>query len=103
MKRVLWILLALALSTGVYFTIRYGLRPKPIPILNVTEFSNGEQIGAVIYRRLRQNIRQERLVVLGSLPELAVSADVWNGFLKTAVEDKVRVDAFFQWPNLAVP
>jgi hypothetical protein len=103
MKRILWIVLAVALSTGVYFTIRYGLRPKPIPILNPTEFSNPEQIGAVIYRGLRQNIRQERLVVLGSMPELSVSAEIWNGFLKTAAADKVNIDVFYQWPNVAVP
>lgn len=103
MKRFLWVVLAIVLSTGVYFTIRYGLRPKPIPILNPTQFANAEQVGAVIYRRMRQVIRQERIVVLGSLPELVSSTELWNGFLKTATADKVKIDVFYQWPNLPTP
>lgn len=103
MKRIVWIVIAVVSSVGVYFTIRYGLRPKPIPILNPTHFENPEQIGAVIYRRLRQNLRSERLLVIGSKKDLAQSAEIWNGFLKTAMADKMKIDQFYQWPNLALP
>ena len=103
MKRIVWILIALISSVGVYFTIRYGLRPKPIPILNPTHFENPEQIGAVMYRRLRQNLRAEQLLVLGSHKDIPQSAEIWNGFLKTAMADKMKIDQFYQWPNVPLP
>ena len=59
MKRWIWFLVSIFISTGVYFTLRYGLRPKPIPVLNATEFNEAQQIGAVVYKRLRQEIRGE--------------------------------------------
>jgi hypothetical protein len=96
MPRWFWILLSVLISTLVYFTIRYGLNPKPIPVMNLTQFDNEEQIGAVLYRRLRQNIRQERLVVLGSSADLANVHDLWTGFLKTAAADQLKIDVFYQ-------
>lgn len=103
MKRWLWFILALLISTGTYFTIRYGLRPKPIPILNPTSFENLEQVGAVIYRRLRQEILNERLILLGSSAEITGFEELWNGFLKTAVADKIKIDVFFQRENVSQP
>lgn len=103
MKRWIWIFAAILISTLVYSTIRYGLRPKPIPIMRATEFEALEQIGAVIYKRLKQNIRPERLIVLGSSPELVGSDLIWLGFLKTAAADKVKIDVFFQREGMTTP
>jgi hypothetical protein len=85
MKRWMWIVLAFFISTGVYYTIRYGLRPKPIPVMNPTEFDQLEQVGVVTYNRLRTEIRSERLVLLGTSD--VSDAHVWNGFLRAAVAD----------------
>ncbi len=103
MKRLLWIFCALFISTGVYFTIRYGLRPKPIPVMNPTEFEDPQQIGAVIYKRLRQNIIPERVIVLGSSADLKDYPGVWTGFLKTAIADKIKIDVFYQLDSLQAP
>ena len=103
MKRWLWFFSALLISTGVYFTIRYGLRPKPIPVLNPTLFENPQQIGAVIYKRLRQEILTERILLLGSDPQLLGYQEVWTGLLKTALADDVKIDVFYQRENLEAP
>lgn len=103
MKRWLWFLFAVAISSTVYLTIRYGLRPKPVPIMNPSEFEQVDQIGTVIYSRLKQNIRPERLIVLGSSPELTGSEEIWDGFLKTALADGVSIDAFYQYDGLPTP
>src|SRR4051812_29027396 len=83
MSRWFWIAASVLISTLIYFTIRYGLSPKPIPVMNLTQFQNEEQIGADLYRRLRQNIRQERLLVLGSSADIPQIQSLWTGFLKT--------------------
>lgn len=99
MKRWFWILAALVLSTAVYFVIRYGLRPKPIPVMNATQFENTEQIGAVIYRRLRTDIRAERIVLLGSAGVGLESNKVWQGLMKAAADDKEKL-AYFVLPGV---
>lgn len=91
MARWIWIIAAFCVSTGVYFTIRYGLRPKPIPVMNPTQFENPEQIGVVVYKRLRQNVRADRVVVLGSSPGSEEDGQIWLGFEKAASADKETV------------
>lgn len=96
MSRWLWILVAVVISTGVYFTIRYGLRPKPIPVLNPTEFQDLKQIGVVLYKRLHQNIRAERLVVLGSSDEIKDYEQVWQGLAESVLADKEKLVIFIR-------
>lgn len=103
MKRWLWVFLSILISTGFYFTIRYGLRPKPIPVLNATEFAEAPQIGAVIYKGLRQEIRFEGVLLLGSTSELQEYEEIWTGLLKTAAADQVQISALFQHEELKVP
>jgi hypothetical protein len=103
MKRWLWVILSILISTGFYFTIRYGLRPKPIPVLNATEFSEAPQIGAVIYKRLRQEIRYESVMLLGSTPNLQEYEQVWTGLLKTALADEVKISVLFQHEGMKIP
>lgn len=92
--RLIWIFLAVTVSTTVYFTIRYGLRPKPIPVLNPTEFSDLKQIGVVIYKRLHQNIRAERLVILGSSEEIKGYEQIWLGLAESVLADKEKLVLF---------
>lgn len=96
MSRWIWVILSVAISTLVYFTIRYGLNPKPIPLMNLTQFEDLEQMGAVVYKRLRQNMRQERVIIIGSSPEVISEMSVWSGFFKTALADRFKIDVVFQ-------
>ena len=92
--RWVWVVIALSLSSTVYLTIRYGLRPKPIPVMNPTEFQEFREIGVVVYKRLRQHIRAERLVVLGSSDEIANSSSIWTGFVEAALAENEKLVAF---------
>ncbi|NJM10365.1 MAG: hypothetical protein HC883_05790 [Bdellovibrionaceae bacterium] len=93
MPRWIWVLIAIGASTAIYFTIRYGLRPKPIPVMNPTHFESAEQIGIVVYKRLRQNVRADRLVLLGSSPGSEEDNLVWEGFAKAAAADGETVES----------
>ncbi len=93
-SRWLWIILAVCISTSVYFTIRYGLRPKPIPVLNPTQFEELKQIGVVIYKRLHQNIRAERIVLLGSVEEIKNYEQIWSGLAESAKADREKIVFF---------
>lgn len=91
MQKWLWVLLALIVSSGIYFSIRYGLRPKPIPIMKPTYFGSLEEMGVVTYRRLRQQIRSEKIIILGTDFTSPENQDVWKGLIKAALDDKVRI------------
>jgi len=95
MSRWIWIIVAVCTSTAVYFTIRYGLRPKPIPVMNPTHFETAEQIGDMVYKRLRQNVRSDRMVLLGSAPGSEEDAQVWDGFARAAAADKENVEMLY--------
>lgn len=96
MQRWIWIVVALGVSTSVYFTIRYGLRPKAIPVLNPTSFEKWEEIGVVMYKRLRQNIRTERVVLLGSSEDVKESDQIWLGLLRAAHADREKLVVFYR-------
>lgn len=92
MQRWIWVIVAVCVSTAVYFTIRYGLRPKPIPVLNPTVFQDSRELGGVIYKRLKQNIRAERVVLLGSQSE--EDQAIWAGLLQGAEADREKLVTF---------
>ena len=71
--------------------------------MNATEFEGAQQIGAVVYKRLRQEIRGERILLLGSAPDLPLYEEVWTGLLKTALADQIKIDVFFQREGLRPP
>jgi hypothetical protein len=103
MPKWFWALLALLISSGIYFSIRYGLQPKPIPQLNPTVFENPEQIGIVTYHVLRASLRQERVLVLGSTPSIPGYETIWDGFIKAALADGIKIDNIFQRDQLNAP
>lgn len=103
MPKWIWVLLTLVLSTSIYLSIRYGLRPKPIPQVNPTVFQAPEQIGVVAYRAIRAALRQERVLVMGSSLPIPAYPEIWNGFVKAAIADRVKIDVVFARADLTVP
>lgn len=91
MPKWFWVLLAIVISSGIYLSIRYGLRPKPIPLMKPNHFSSLEELGVVSSRRLFQQIRSEKVLVLGHDPRLSDSLMVWQGLLKGAIDSKVKI------------
>lgn len=97
---MLWVPLALVLSFGLYFALKWGLKPKPIPQINPSQFESLEQVGAVTYRRLRSALRQEKMVVVGSAPWIRDYERLWNGFIAAAREDHWQIHVLFEDPTL---
>lgn len=63
--------------------------------MNPTQFENPEQIGIVVYKRLRQNVRADMLVLLGSSNGAQEEdAKVWDGFEKAAAADREATVSF---------
>lgn len=95
MPKWFWVLLAVVISAGIYFSIRYGLRPKPIPLMKPTHFSSYEEVGVVTFRRMLQPIRSEKILVLGYDSADLDTLLVWQGLLKAARESGLRIQKVY--------
>lgn len=62
-----WILgVVIGLSIFVCFVvIKYGLRPKPIPIIKASNFEDPAKLGTYIYRQLFQKLNASSVIVFG--------------------------------------
>jgi hypothetical protein len=103
MPKWFWILISVVISSSVYFSIRYGLRPKPISLMSPDHFASLEELGVVTFRRLYQPIRSEKIIVLGYDQQLPDAVLEWQGLIKAVVESKVRIHKVYFWEGLNLP
>ena len=95
MKWWYWLLVSAFITLCVIFVAQFGMGPKPIRMMNPTEFGNGEQIGAVLYRRLYAPIKKAKIVIMGVQTESPSQAQIPFGFMKTAASQDLKFDHVF--------
>ena len=97
-----WILtlLFLCVTLSLYFVLQEGVRPKPIREINATSFSDLEQLGASIYRRLYLEMFESDVVVVGSSLQIKNFQRTWSGLLKTGAGYKKNFDIVITQPHL---
>lgn len=95
MQKWLWIIGFLLVVSGLGLSIRFGLKPKPVALINPTQVDIYEEAGVIAYRRLRQNLKEERVWVLGSNPLISAYPQIWNGFIAAARNDDTPVDVLY--------
>ena len=83
MPRWLWIFLTFLISTGIYLSVRYGLRPKPIAMINPTVISSPNEMGTLVYRRIHESIRTEKILFFG-YSDVKIFSTAFSGFIKAA-------------------
>lgn len=83
MPRWLWILLTCVISVGIYLSVRYGLRPKPIAMINPTIISEPAEMGVLVYRRIHEAIRTEKILFFG-YSDAKFFSNPFAGFIKSA-------------------
>ena len=101
--RALWIILTVAFlfaGGGLFVFFGGNVELQPTRVLNPTNFSKPEEIGAIVFRRFWQELHTEKLVVVGSSPFLKEYDRVWLGFLSVANESKLHFDKVFTQPGL---
>lgn len=99
--RTYWIIgLALVASGGLLLAMITGIEPKPLLKIKPNSFQRHEEIGAVVYRRLRQEARESDVLILGSAPWVADYQKVWRGFLLAGQDDGLQARPFFEQEGL---
>lgn len=100
MHKLLISAFSLIIAGGIFLSLKHGLGPKPVPQINPSLFAKPEEIGAVVYRRLRQVIKENHIIVLGNFPLIHNYDQIWQGFIRTAVADGVKIKTILQQPEL---
>lgn len=97
-----WTLLgaSLVVTAGLFLALKYGVAPRPIPLIKPSEVSSLEEAGVLVYRRMRQNIRESQVILAGSLPIFADYPEFWQGFVLAAREDKAGIEKIFTTTDL---
>jgi hypothetical protein len=74
---------------------------RPTPILKASNFQEPEELGAVIFRRFWNEVRQAPVIVLGSSKQIKNYDRVWKGFLAVAKEYRIEFFHVYSAESLA--
>jgi hypothetical protein len=72
---------------SLFLTVRYGIGPRPIPLIKPTAVESIESAGVLVYRRMRQDVRSQQFILAGGLPLFAHFERFWQGFFLGAQND----------------
>lgn len=99
MKWVLGTILTLIIIS-VLFVLKYGITPRALAIIKPTYFDKKQEIGAVIFRRLFQDMKQINGILVETDPSIRDGEDVWLGLLKVASLYGKKMDFIIQHHEL---
>jgi len=92
MKYIYWIAAVLVIALGVYFSIQFTIAPQSIPKINFSQVAQPEQLGKGVFERLRLEIREAPVVLLGVTPNKIEDVELWRGFFEANQEAGSKYD-----------
>lgn len=89
-----WGLISVLLISGLSATIYFGIRPRPIPKINFSQFESSEKMATALIQRLRLEIQNADLLFLGVIPGSEEDTRLWRHFFKQLLVEKLSYDIF---------
>lgn len=96
----------LVLTAGMLFVLKFGVTPVPPVVMTPSFFDQPQEIGAVVFRRFYESIREGKTVVFGTPMQPAFHREILQGFLQAAESDGLHFDTVIaeqQMPDIVVP
>lgn len=101
MKYVYWLAAALLIGGGLYISTQLQLQPPSTPIMPFSEFSQPEEWGQAVAKKLRPQLDETHLVFLGVTPNQVEDMEFWKGFLAELSATGLKYDLIIAEPFLA--
>ncbi|MCB0407865.1 MAG: hypothetical protein KDD34_06650 [Bdellovibrionales bacterium] len=86
----------------LFFAFKFGMKPRPQPLINPTEVKNLKEAGVLVYRRLRQDVRSVPTLAAGSLPMIPDYQNFWQGFILGAQNDGAKFHKILTIPGMSL-
>ncbi|WII72534.1 hypothetical protein QJS83_01450 [Bdellovibrio sp. 22V] len=100
MKYFYWICAVAVIALGIFFATQFSIQPKSIPKIKFSQVSLPEELGKGIYERLRLEIKESPIVLLGVTPNHIEDIELWRGFLEANQEQGSKYDVIVVEPML---
>ncbi len=91
-KRIYWALVVVIAVFGMGFMIYYGVQPRPIPKIKLSQFDSPTVLANSLLLRLREEIKMNSVLFLGVEPEHPEQLQVWRMFLNKNQDSGSRFD-----------
>ncbi len=100
MKYLYWAGAAGIAILGIYFAMNFSITPKSIPKIKFSQVETAEELGQAVFERLRSEIKQAPVVLLGVTPNHIEDLELWKGFLAANQEPGSKYDVIIVEPML---
>lgn len=100
MKYLYWVAAVAVIGLGVFFSMNFRIQERSIPKIKFSQVTNPEELGKGVYERLRLEIRQAPIVLLGVTPNQIEDMELWRGFLEANQEQGSKYDVIVVEPQL---
>lgn len=100
MKYLYWIGAVAVIGLGIYFSANFSIQPQSIPKIKFSQVKTPEELGKGVYERLRLEIREAPIVLLGVTPNHIEDMELWRGFFEANQEAGSKYDVIVVEPML---
>ncbi len=95
-KRIYLILLGIVSLFGIGAMVYFGIQPRPVLKIKLSKFDSSMVLANSVLLRLRQEIRQSPVLILGVQPNKPDQIKVWRDFLNNDVEAGSKYDVIYK-------
>lgn len=100
MKKIYAVFIGLFSLIALVWVLQLSLKGKPIAKIKISEFQRPKDLSEAILMRLRQEIKDHRIVLLGVDPEEPLHLEIWKEFLLQIKEPGWKFDEIYIEKNL---
>lgn len=100
MKYLYWVGAVAVVALGVYFSMNFQIQERSIPKIKFSQVDIPEKLGKGVYERLRMEIKNSPVVLLGVTPNQIEDLELWRGFLEANQQQGSKYDVIVVDPQL---
>lgn len=100
MKYLYWVGAAAVVALGVFFSMNFQIQERSIPKIKFSQVDVPETLGKAVHDRLRLELKEAPVVLLGVTPNQIEDLELWRGFLEANQEPGSKYDVIVVDPQL---
>ncbi|WP_413612705.1 hypothetical protein [Bdellovibrio sp. HCB-110] len=100
MKYFYWICATAVIALGIYFAMNFSIQPQSIPKIKFSQVHTPEELGKGVYERLRLEVKEAPVVLLGVTPNKIEDMELLRGFFEANQEPGSKYDVIVVEPML---